>query len=52
MICISYNVLMIYYVYIIVIHDGIYVRNIVNITLRYDSHKEKKLKFQNRVLMC
>ena len=30
-ICISYNVLMIYCVYIIVIHDCMYVRNIVAI---------------------
>ena len=31
MICISYDVLMIYGVYIIVIHDYTYVRNIGNI---------------------
>ena len=30
-ICISYDVLMTYYVYIIVTHDCMYVRNIVNI---------------------
>ena len=29
--CICYDVLMIYYIYIIVNHDCIYIRNIVNI---------------------
>ena len=34
-ICISYDVLMIYYIYIIVIHNCMYVGNIVNLLCYY-----------------